>query len=582
MPRSEPAGRVGVRGELTAMGTTRGTWATAAIAGAAMVMCAAWPVLAAGPVVFTKGVMEDVAPEDLPSPDSVVKRIELIACPGEFEPFSLAVRGSSDGSLTWAVSDLRRKGGAGLIPSSAVEIAPVVYGEAEGHLGKYGHVKDYILQPRQTGTVVLTDRTGWLWLTVGVPADAAAGRYEGTVTLKVTETGATTVLPLTVEVLPIRLAGQRKTQFALLFTAAFGQYHTAQSRAKRRPAALSFYKQLKDHGMTCIAPKCSDWPYKPGRFDGLAACVEAAREAGLTGPVIWYMSSLINATKGGRRYAHYDGKCDNWLEKRDLANLARIVTDVRKLAKDKGWGEIRFMTIDEPGTQTGDLDIRRLRMGTILPKTLKAVDDLGARGVATMSEPVDDKHNRRWVTELDELRKLWDVARPYCHTRIYGYGHPQGRTGLAFEQADCRKRGHEMWWYYNPASMGKNRYAARVYFGLWGWKVAADGLTAWTYPGGRTVQFELIREGIDDWKYLSTLERLVQTQRGAQKDRRAAKEFLDALKAGIEVDANGYVSDWAQAARAATNLGRPDAGKRPADFPALKRRLAGLIRALAR
>jgi len=526
-------------------------------------------------VLFTKGVMSDVKPEDLPTAGRAVKRIELIACRGEFEPFSLAIRDDRDGSWTFETSALKGAGAAA-IPASAVEIAPLRFMPARGHLGKYGHVKDYILQPQQKGMVILKDATGWLWLTVHVPADTKAGKYAGTLTLKRKEDASRVAVPLEVDVLPVKLERPPGVHFALLYTVAFGQYHTPKSRKQRLPEAEALYRLLKDHGMTCIAPKCSDWRYKPGHFEGLEACVAAALKAGLDGPIIWNMGPLINVRKGGKNFAHFDGKCDNWNETRDLANLKVIIRDTQALAKAKKWPEIVYLALDEPGTQTENLPMRKLRLGTLLPKTLKVTADLGVRGASTITEPVDEKHNRRWVTELDELRKLWDLSRPYCHIRLYGYGYPQGKTNLAHEKADCKKRGHKMWFYLNSTSMGNDRYCARVFFGLWGWRVGSQGQTSWTYPGGRTVQLELIREGIDDAKYLAALQKLIAAKRGTDTDRKAARTFLDRLRQSIKLDDAGRVEgNWKSAAASATGTKEPD-------FAALKRRLATHLRALVR
>jgi len=545
-----------------------------------VIALASCPATAGDPVLFTKGVMADVKPDDAPSTGREVKRIDLVACPGEFEPFSLAIRGTADGNWKFVVSDLRSEGNGKVIPAAAVELSMVWWQQTLGHLRRYTRVTDWVLDPGARGAALEKDRTAWVWLTMHVPAGAEAGRYEGTFTLKGEGEAAVTV-PLTVEVLPVRLAPAPGVEFRVLQTVAFGQHHNPRTRAQRRPAALALYRELKDHGMTGIAVKCSDWPYKPRQFDGLEACIDAAREVGLNGPVLWYMSSLVNGVKGGRQYAQYDGKCDNWNEARDLANLKDIVREIRKRRKAKAWPEVIFYTVDEPGTQTDDRRIRALRLGTILPKTLKVVHDLGGRGATTMSEPVDDKHNRRWVKEGDELRKQWDLSRPYCHIRIYAYGYPQGKTSLEHEKADCEKRGHEMWFYHNPAIMGRDRCCARLFFGLWGWKVGARGLSAWTYPGGRSVQFELVREGIDDFKYLTTLERLIREKRGSESDRTKAQDFLTDLRAAITLDANGYVTDWTATARRATNPGTSATDGRPPDFASLKRRLAALITPLA-
>jgi hypothetical protein len=519
--------------------------------------------------------MLDVKPEDAPSTGQRVDRIELTACPGEFEPFSLCVHGTADGAWMIRIEDLKLKADpTRTIVASAVEVSILWYEQTKGYLGT-STVTDWVLDVGARGAYLEKGRTQRLWLTVHVPESAPPGLYEGGFVLQEKEGTGRVRVPILLDVLPIKLAPPTGVQFYLMFTVAYSQgarYNVRKPGMAQK--AMAFYRELKDHGMTCIVPKCSDWPYRPGEFVGLEACVETAVKAGLKGPVVWYMSSLINAAKGGQRYKHYDGKCDNWDEKRDLANLKQIVQEVQKRARQKRWPEIVYMTVDEAGTQTGDRTIRALRMGTILPKTLKVVHELGARACATLSEPMDDKHNRRWVKEPDELRQMWERARPHCDVRIYGYGYPQGKTSLASEKADCRKRGHEMWWYYNRAVMGSDRYAARMYFGLWSWLAEAQGVGAWTYPGGRSVQFELVREGIDDFKYLATLERLIAEKRGSAPDRQAAEAFLAALKKSVKRNKDGYITDWAEAAVQAT-------GARPADFGAFKRRMGALIKALA-
>lgn len=542
-------------------------------------------------VLFTRGVMTDIRETDGPGTGRVVKKIDLLALRGEFESFSLGVRSSEAGRWKVGVSDLKSsEGGGRVIPASAVEVARLRYGKTAGR----GHkVTDWVVEPGLKELELRPGRTARVWLTVHVPEEAAGGIYAGSLSLSGPD-GAESKVPVSVEVLPAKLEPVPGASFCLLFTHAFGQYHNAKSRKERRPQALKFYRELKDHGMTCIAPHCSDWSggrlkstgsgYNPGHFEGLEACIDAAMEVGLDGPVVWYMSSLVTGTKGGKHFHYYDGKCDNWNEKRDLANLRELVKEVKRREKEKGWPEVVFVTVDEPGTMTDDLAMRRLRLGTILTKTLKTVSELGARGGTTMSEPVDDKHNRWRCKEPDELRKLWDESRPYCHFRIYGYGYCQGKTSLAAEKADCEKRGHKMWFYNNSASMGKNRWCARMYFGLWGWRAGADGVTSWTYPAGRTVQMEAIREGTDDWKYVALIEKLLKEKRGSEADRTEAGKFLEDLRDSVKLDRNGFIGDWENVATAgigkvsATKLGTDwDA----VDFTAFRRAAGSLIKKLS-
>jgi len=309
--------------------------------------------------------------------------------------------------------------------------------------------------------------------------------------------------------------------------------------------------------------------------------VEAALEAGLDGPILWNMQALINAAKGGKQFADFDGKCDNWNEARDLANLGDIVRAAKRLERERRWPEIVFYTIDEPGTQTEDWEIRARRMD-IMVKSLKLVDSLGARGTTTVSELVDDRHNTtRWSPQPGELRRWWDRARPFCAVRIYAYGYPQGKTDLFAEQADAKKRGHQVWFYNNEAVLGNDRYSARVYFGLWGWKVKADGLTAWTRRGQRTVQWELVREGIDDARYLALIEKMLAEGRGSSQARQKARKLLADLSAAVKLDDNGFLGSWTEVAKQTRGAKPLTTTWRIVDFEELKQRMARVISALA-
>ncbi len=554
--------------------------------------------------LFSRGIMEDIQPTDLPQASEKVTAVEFVALRDEFEPFSLALRASS--ASTWRIEVttlIDPRDPLGTLPPSCLEIA--LLKKRPAHSFWAG---DWVLAPGATEVRLEANRTERLWLTLHVPPDASAGLYHGMLTFT-SDASERAAVPLRARVLPADLepvsgvqrsplhsaptfslsrgadpspaqsarGGQEwRRHFACLSTVSpYTQYFDPKKREALKPAVVQFYRDMREHGMTSASLKCTDWPYRPGKFPGLIAEVEAALEAGLTGPILYNVQALINSAKGGERYAHFDGKCDNWDEARDLANLRDIVRTVKRLERERGWPEVIFYTIDEPGTQTENWAIRAKRMD-IMVKTLKAVDELGARGVTTVTELVDDRHNTtRWCHEPDELRRWWDLARPYCHIRIYGYSYPQGKTSLFAEQADAQKRGHQVWFYNNEAILGNDRYGARVYFGLWGWKVRAHGLTAWTRRGPRTVQWELVREGIDDARYLALIETLIAEGRGDEVTLALAKEVLARLRHTIHLDANGYLADW-------RHLRADPTGPRPLRFRRLKPRLAKVITSLAR
>jgi hypothetical protein len=469
------------------------------------------------------------------------EKINLIALKGEYEPGLFSVycrRGCKNimiqSSALKMKSDLKQ-----IISSENIEINFLKMGNA-----LYG-VHDWILVPAKDSFNVKGEVLRF-WINIHVPLNAVSGSYQGILTITSNGNGSVEV-PLVLNVLPQKLEDPENVHFVMLYTVSpYGQYFKSRKYEMLKPAARKFYRDLKSHGMTAISPKNSDWPYKRGKFDGLRAEVRTAMEVGFHGPVLWYMSSLINGAKGGKQYAHYDGKCDNWDESRDLENLKKIITDIKEIEKKQKWPEVVFITVDEPGTQTENRKILDLRM-IILEKTLKIVYELGARGATTLTEPVDNKHNKPpFVAIPDDLRNRWERVRPFCAIRIYGYGYPQGKTNLTNEKNDAFQYGHEMWFYSNKAVLGNNRYLARVFYGLWGWKVGAQGLSSWTYPGKRTVQWEIVREGIDDFKYLRLIRRLSEQRSENDKTRIAAEDFLRNVSENVILDNNGYIKDWGQ------------------------------------
>ena len=498
------------------------------------------------------------------------EKVELFALRGEYEPVLLALRSDAAVECRLEVSELVC-GGARL-PSECVEVARLEWAE-----NLFYRRDDWVLKP---STEVRLEAGGIerLWVTFRVPESARPGNYRGRIRLSFD--GGSRDLPVELDVLPARLSPCGKRFYLLSTVSPYGQYFNPAKKAALRPEVVEFYRGMKEHGMTGACIKCSDWPYK-GSIGGLEAEIEAALEAGLDGEVIWNMKALIDAAKGGDRY-DFNGRMDNWDEKKDLARLRGIFLKVKKLVLGRGWPEVIFYVIDEPGTQFDEKTFL-CRSMDILLKASRAVDSYGGRAHSTITECIDEKHNRapRWSRYQDEMRLLWDKCRPFLHVRNYGYGYPQGKTNVFHERDDARARGHEVWFYNNAAVLGRNRFCARVYWGLWGWKVGADGLTAWTHPRARTVQYELCREGIDDAKYLALIERLCLALLPDDPARKEAEEFLDRLKVSVKLDANGFVGSWADVVGGAAELARPgEGGWRVMDFSSLKRALAEQVRRL--
>ncbi|MBT7598916.1 MAG: hypothetical protein HN559_28690, partial [Gemmatimonadetes bacterium] len=325
--------------------------------------------------LFSRGVMRDIAVTDVPELGELVDTLRFVAAPGEFEPFSLALRSTETGRWRIEATPLALVHDPGeILPVEALEIALLV----EGNAPPYG-VTDWILQPGITHVQLAANRTERLWLTLHVADSVQAGEYRGRLDL-VDAAGHKIAVPLQVQVLNARLDRDIGVHFAVLSTIGpFTQYFKPDKKTELFPETVEFYRELLDHGMTSAVLKSNDWPYRTGEFAGLSANVEAAMAAGLDGPVVWNMQALINAAKGGERYAHYDGKADGWEAQRDLTHLQEIVRTVEGLREEGDWPEMIYYTIDEPGTQTENWDLRTRRM-EIMVNSLRVVSQLGVRG----------------------------------------------------------------------------------------------------------------------------------------------------------------------------------------------------------
>ena len=365
------------------------------------------------------------------------------------------------------------------------------------------------------------------WITVHVLKENKAGNYNGKIVISRNGkplrslTLYLTVLPFALEEIPDRI-------FAILYTP------TNATSLERNARIL--LKDMRAHGMTSYSPLVKAWG-NPIEFDGrgqpkvdsLLNHLQWAKEEGFQQPTILNVSKLIRTSRPGlsAEYTKFD-------ENVDIPNLNKLVSFLEQKRKKHGWPEIVYLPIDEPGCFTDRAGTRREKMAVLLLKTLNG---LNVRAATTIADPVDNKHRRlpRWKN----VAGWWEKMRPYCNVRIYANGFPEGKTSLVNEMRDAESRGHEAMLYENRSTMGTNPCVARMSFGFYGWRTRVNGITAWTHPTWdgstihhiwadwkdredardsyyknkkwglppSTVNWEMVREGIDDAKYLYLFEK---------------------------------------------------------------------------
>ncbi len=476
--------------------------------GMALIICMAlWQTAAAADVEIY--VTDYLAPQDLqvkPLGAKAATAAKMFACPGEYEPVSFALRPKErltnvfikPGDLT---------GPAGAIPAAAVTVRSVegYHGKARDILMTLGHPWDMPAWSKEL-----------FWITVHVPDDAKPGTYRGAVTVTSEDKSVGTV-DVELEVLPIRLD---EPPFALGYNYS----------SPKDPAALAAeLKDMREHGMTVVAPLYDfHLPVLDDDTSELGEFIEAYKKAGFRQPIYFAtpMNLTISALTG---YGTLDSR----------RFQQKYIQVMRKLyAETQRHGVPVIFSIGDEFTNKGVKGVEyagklaRLTWEE-LPELVTTSDMNGYKEVMAMAPYLNvatfnngwdgiDHHNEgRRCINRDFIRKVQNEtgAIPWF------VNANSGRFPFGFffwKMAGYGARGKVEWYY----CLEKNREGSVV---------RIDGMTI--YP---TLDYERSREGIDDLRYVCTLENLAAKARKAGK---AAAEVA-AAEALLKKIAASIIDDW--------------------------------------
>ena len=376
-----------------------------------------------------------------------------------------------------------------------------------------------------------------VWVTAFVPEGTPPGDYQGEI--HVVAHGKDYVgydqkpgendghaLPFTIRVRDLTL---------LEADAAFGMYaHTArEGKSVQLPLTVDHrgYLDQRRHGMTAVDQGGSQvWRYRDDK--GNTRINFSAFD--------YDMKRLVGA--GFTRAFHYYPYNDAMETDVQLAILKRC--------REKGYPEPLFYAFDEPGAQGGDL----------LPLMEKHFGEARRQGLRTVTAGLD------WRTQ-GEAYDVWilDVSQ------IGGKEWPQIKARAA-------KLGSDLWAYDCSTFINTHPENIRFYTGLWTWAAGLQGNWIWEYGAGmpsssthayslsdttppkQWVQYgfafsipsgwaactswEARREGVNDFRYLQTLEGAIAQAGDAGKSDLSpvvrARKYVDRLRARVPLHAFSY------------------------------------------
>ena len=484
-----------------------------------------------GFLLFHRPYLSPVWPHSVPRREETFPLLSGFASPDEYEPLTFTIHPLRDHpAVSVWLSDVTTDDGH-VIPKERIDVRYVRYMHVRPNYSSHGvyYRAPDVLMPFHGTRPLIRGENLRVWLTIQVPSLAAAGTYKGRVTVTLGRAIAmddtrTTNLPIVLRVLPIKLQKDHSLVYGTY-------YRHPYDMAKRAPDAFSrdWWRRKAEleaadmaaHGLNAIVSGIGGRMDEKGRwqldFDLLGAKLDLCRRHGLTKPVICHIPTSHIYSKYMKSSMGSHLRLLKMPPKGFFDDLTACVQAIEAERRRRQWPELLYYPIDEPSRSEASV-----RFMVEVMKAIKRVQ--GVRTYVT----ADPAHEA--FAPLKPVVDVW-CCQPFTFPR---------------EQilADMKARGVEYWCYPNHIA-GENDHTpvagARMTYGFGFWRSGFRALTPWIYQSvvsdpwnyldGGAMDFfnrsdddgspipvmlwEAYREGIDDGRYLTTLERTIARAREA-------------------------------------------------------------------
>ncbi|MFH1265373.1 MAG: glycoside hydrolase domain-containing protein [Planctomycetota bacterium] len=475
-----------------------------------------------GYALFARHWSQIIYPNTVPRESELGPELKAFASLGEYEPVTFTVFPLRDlkGAQVTA-GDLRS--GDSVISAQDVDIRSVRYMLVRPNYSTFFsyHVAPDVLEHRDSVDVGKGQNQRY-WVTVKVPDDAKPGIYKGKLTFTPAE-GEPAHVPLELRVLPIRLQKNPEHVYGMYYRDPLSNVHPSNS-----PEANDYFgrkaemerQDMVAHGMNSHISDVSGlerddeghWTMDGAETERRIALDRkyglADRPLVASFPVSWWYSKLVDGKGLGShlRLVRAD------VPESFFDEVTRMVEAIEQEKKKYDWPELLYYPIDEPSTSEDSV--------RFMVNVLKAIKKVpGVRTYVT----ADPSH--------EQFAPMWPYVEVWgCQPFVFG-SEKIKRLG--------REKNVEFWCYPNHIS-GENDHTpvrgARMTWGFGFWKSGFKTLIPWIYqssggdpwnyldstsmdffnratPDGEPIpvtMWEAYREGIDDGRYVHTLQKLVE------------------------------------------------------------------------
>jgi len=445
--------------------------------------------------------LDDYDPAELPAVQTENAALTGFVCAGEKEPFGAIILASQAlAKVTLSCGPLQGPNGAS-IATDRIEVHPVKRILMRNHYSRPADdvsPRDRYLMPNEPFAMPANSFRR-VHVVVDVPDGTRPGEYAGE--LRISADGKSLAIPLKLTVLPLDL-GPSSRHYSI--------YYRQPLNDATEPLVRKELADIRAHGADQLLwtarlnwRKADDGSIGVD-YSALDPYVAMQLEYGFQGPIIVHdgLEQLAQMTDGetGQQF---------------LAEARKGILAMRAYAMAKGWPEIVLTHMDEVFGEG------RLERYINLAKAIRQVPEQRIY-ITFHSQP------KPAVAEMTKQ------VLPYVDIRCY-HGHSLDwwiAAGHTWDElaADLKATGDEAWCYYNLRGAPETAEWARLTNGFWLWLTPVGCHVPWAYNSWRgdplddadgydfgyafpvgdqiigTRQWEGYREGIDDLRYLTTLE----------------------------------------------------------------------------
>jgi len=502
-----------------------------------------------GYAVFERDWMRDIPVNAVPRREEVVSEISLFASAGQEQPLVFSVFPlRSVGKVTAAVSDLRYISGATVVSSSVFRAGVVSHRltRVTGEGSVYTISPRYIM-PRDS-TDVSAGSTTTFWFTMHVPDHVKAGEYRGSIRL----TGANG----SSETIPIRVR-MFATKLDELDVPA-GPWGCALGMPWNRPQDLGDYNRemyrkslakMREYGCTTFSGiptvRITEWKGRRPIIDFTQGDQEMAdaRAAGFNSVVVNYNGGI-----GGFNNYEIDEPAMRAAGFASYVEFLRtILTEVDNHAHAAGWLPVAYNLCDEPIGDAAKLSAANAKAwAEAAPKDMLTTGATSVEGVkendpqmvlaTALRVPNLNGHDAASVKAIQANGGAW---------AFYNGGSRWTFGTYMFKCAQEYGMKFRLSWHWNVAA-GDPYYALDCREDDYCW--CATNANRDLIP---SIHFDReIRAGLDDYRYLLTLSRLIKERpnhSSAAAARTLVSEKLGTFKLGDrEHDAKWPAEEYQQ------------------------------------